>query len=260
MTDKYTINKRFDTRVERSPRVLEVAEAFGLGLSDKEFVIFDELELEIPKGSVVYITGQSGSGKSLLLRELESQMNQREYKVANLDKVELLDIPLIDQIGSSMAEGLKFLSIAGLNDAYLYIRKPAELSDGQRYRFKLAKAIESGADVWVADEFLAVLDRVAARVISFTLQKAARAQGVTLMVATTHTDMVRDLYPDIYIEKRYREKLLVETAQDVVAHINKIREEQELKDEDIEEVLEACRAGGASLTYETLMESLLKVL
>lgn len=259
-TDKYIINKRFDTRVERSPRVLEVAEAFGLGLSDKEFVIFEELELDVPKGSIVYITGQSGSGKSLLLRELELQMGDRGFKVANLDKVELEDKPLIDQIGSSTTEALKILSIAGLNDAYLYIRKPAELSDGQRYRFKLAKAIESGADVWVADEFLAVLDRVAARVISYTLQKAARAQGATLIVATTHTDMVRDLYPDIYIEKRYREKLLIEKAQEVVDHINRIRAEQERKDEDIEEVLEACKAAGTSLTYETLMDYLLKVL
>ncbi len=45
---------------------------------------------------------------------------------------------------------------------YLYIRKPQELSDGQRYRFRLAKIIESGAKVWVADEFLAVLDRTTA--------------------------------------------------------------------------------------------------
>ena len=260
MSDKYIINKRFDTRVERSARVLEVAEAFGLGLSDKEFVVFDELELEVPQGSVVYITGQSGSGKSLLLRELEKQMGERGYKIANLDKVELLDKPLIDQIGETMTEGLKFLSIAGLNDAYLYIRKPDELSDGQRYRFKLAKAIESGANVWVADEFLAVLDRVAARVISYTLQKAARSQGATLIVATTHTDMVRDLYPSIYIEKRYREKLLVETAQEVIDHVNKIKKEQEMKDEDIEELLEACHAAGANLTYETMMDYLLKVI
>lgn len=260
INDSYIVNKKFDTRVERSPRVLEVAEAFGLGLSDKEFVVFENLELSVPQGSVVYITGQSGSGKSLLLRELESQMTERGMIVANLDQMELQDKPLIDQIGKSMTEGLKYLSIAGLNDAYLYIRKPQELSDGQRYRFKLAKAIESGASVWVADEFLAVLDRVAARVISFTLQKAARAQGVTLIVATTHTDMVRDLYPSIYIEKRYREKLLVEKAEEVMAHIEKIKEQQNAKDEDIEEVLEAFHAAGASLTYENLMEALLKVI
>ncbi len=48
----------------------------------------------------------------------------------------------------------------------MFIRKPNELSDGQRYRFCLAKLIESKAKVWVADEFLAVLDRTTAKVIS----------------------------------------------------------------------------------------------
>jgi len=157
---------------------------------------------------VVYITGQSGSGKSLALRELKKQMTEAGLQVADIDEVPLDNTkPLIDQIGSSTTEALTLLSIAGLNDAYLFVRKPNELSDGQRYRFRLAKIIESGAKVWVADEFLAVLDRTTAKVIAFNLQKIARKVGATLMVATTHTDMVDDLAPNLYIEKRYREKI-----------------------------------------------------
>jgi hypothetical protein len=203
----YTIDKRFHTEVERSDRVLEIAEAFGLGLDDKEFVVFDNQELEIQQGDVVYITGQSGSGKSTVLRELAVKMEKNGLNVVNIDDVELLDKPLIDQIGKNTSEALNILSIAGLNDAYLFIRKPQELSDGQRYRFKLAKIIESGAGVWIADEFLAVLDRTTAKVIAFNLQKVARKVGATLMVATTHTDMVWDLAPNLYVEKRYREKI-----------------------------------------------------
>lgn len=206
----YHIDKRFHTEVERSDRVLEIAEAFGLGLDDKEFVVFDNQPLEIQQGDVVYITGQSGSGKSTVLKELVIQMNTEGLQVADIDKVELLDKPLIDQIGKDTAEALNLLSIAGLNDAYLFIRKPKELSDGQRYRFRLAKIIESGAKVWVADEFLAVLDRTTAKVIAFNLQKVARKMGATLMVATTHTDMVDDLAPNLYIEKKYREKIHIE--------------------------------------------------
>lgn len=206
----YTIDKRFMTKVKRSPRILEVAEAFGIGLDDKEFVVFDNLQLEVRPGDVVYITGQSGAGKSLLLRELEHQMGERGKTVVNLDKIELQDIPLIDQIGKDTNDAIRILSAAGINDAYLYARTPSQLSDGQRYRFRLAKAIETGADVWVADEFLAVLDRVAAKVIAFSLQKVARAAGATVVVATTHTDMVEDLAPDLYINKRFREKLVVE--------------------------------------------------
>lgn len=208
----YTIDKRFRTEVERSDRVLEIAEAFGLGLDDKEFVVFDNQQLEIEQGDVVYITGQSGSGKSTVLVELAKQMAEDGLKVANLDKVEMLDKPLIDQIGKDMNEALGLMSIAGLNDAYLFIRKPSELSDGQRYRFRLAKIIESGANVWIADEFLAVLDRDTAKVIAFNLQRVARNVGATLMVATTHTDMVPDLAPNLYINKRYREKIEIVRA------------------------------------------------
>ncbi|TSP13939.1 adenylyl-sulfate kinase [Cupriavidus campinensis] len=203
----YTVDKRFTTEVERTPRVLEIAEAFGLGLDDKEFVVFDHQPIEIEQGDVVYVTGQSGSGKSTVLRELQAQMTAQGLKVADIDRVELLDCPLIDQIGNTTAEALSLLSIAGLNDAYLFIRKPQELSDGQRYRFRLAKVIESGAQVWAADEFLAVLDRVTAKVLAYNLQRTARKVGATLIVATTHMDMVDDLAPNLFIEKRYREKI-----------------------------------------------------
>ena len=73
----------------------------------------------------------------------------------------------------------------------------------------LAKMIESGSQVWMADEFLALLDRVTAKVIAYNIQKIARKVGATLIVATTHRDMVDDLAPDLYIEKRYQEKVKV---------------------------------------------------
>lgn len=206
---QYIINKRFQSNIDRSDRVLEIAEAFGLGLDDKEFVVFDNQPLEIKQGDIVYITGQSGSGKSTVLRELCKQMEESGMTVADIDAVVFEDKPLIDQIGKTTAEALSLLSIAGLNDAYLFIRRPQELSDGQRYRFRLAKIIESGASVWSADEFLAVLDRVTAKVIAFNLQKTARKFGATLIVATTHTDMVNDLAPNLFIDKRYREKIAI---------------------------------------------------
>jgi ABC-type ATPase with predicted acetyltransferase domain len=207
--EKYLVDIRFMTRVQRSPRVLEIAEAFGIGLEDKEFVVFDNQEFTIKQGDVVYITGQSGGGKSVLLRDLTKQMAERGKKVVNLDSVEFDDRPLIDQIGKDTNDAVRLLGMAGISDAFLYARRPQELSDGQRYRFRLAKAIEQGTEVWAADEFMAILDRTAAKVIAYSIQKAARRAGATLMVATTHTDLVPDLSPDLYIEKRFREKLLV---------------------------------------------------
>jgi ABC-type ATPase with predicted acetyltransferase domain len=211
---KYLIDKRYHTEVERSPRVLEIAEAFGLGLDDKEFVVFDKQEITISPGDVVYITGQSGGGKSVLLRELADKMAAEGLSIANVDLVLMENKPLIDQIGKDTNDAIRLMGLAGLNDAYLFIRKPEELSDGQRYRFRLAKCIESGSKVWYADEFLAILDRRTAKVIAFNLQKIARKCKATLMVATTHTDMVEDLAPDVYVDKRYREKIHLIYSQD----------------------------------------------
>jgi ABC-type ATPase with predicted acetyltransferase domain len=205
----YTIDKVFKSKVERTPRVLEVAEAFGLGLNDKEFVVYKDLKIEVNQGDVVYITGQSGSGKSLLLRELAAQMRGIDgFKVADIDQIVWDDeLPLVDQVGGSMAEATRILSIAGINDAYLLIRKPSELSDGQKYRLGLAKMIESGAKVWVADEFGAKLDRVTAKVVAYNMQKIARKMKATLIVATTHTDLVDELGPNLMIEKHYMDRI-----------------------------------------------------
>lgn len=207
---KYIITKKFLSSVERTPRVLELAEGFGLGLSDKEFVIYDGTEIQLDPGQVLYITGQSGSGKSLLLKEIACQARDAGFSVADLNEFDLPERPVIELIGKTTADAADLLAKAGISDAWIYIRKPSELSDGQRYRLKLAMLIEMNTDVWVADEFGAVLDRVTAKVIAFNLQKVARKLGKTLIVATTHTDLKDELAPDVTVIKRFRERVEIE--------------------------------------------------
>lgn len=210
---KYLINVAFQTRVTKTTRTLEIAESFGLGLDEKEWSLYDNLELEIGDGDVVYITGQSGSGKSVVLRELQRLMKADGQHVASIEDFSFDDGKnVIDQLGETTSEALGLLSMAGLNDAYLFVRKPSEMSDGQRYRLKIAKLIETGAKVWVADEFGAVLDRVTAQVVASNLQRAARKAGATVMVATTHEDLKNALRPDVQITKHYKERVKVEYA------------------------------------------------
>ena len=80
----------------------------------------------------------------------------------------------------------------GLNDAFIFIRKYKELSDGQKYRYKLAKLISLNAKFLFIDEFCANLDRVTAKVISYNLQKICRKNNITAFVATTHRDIIDD--------------------------------------------------------------------
>jgi ABC-type ATPase with predicted acetyltransferase domain len=207
----YTISKKFTSSVDRTPRVLEISESFGLGLADKDFVVYDNLDIEVRQGDVAYITGQSGSGKSLLLRDLIVQMRAEGLKVKNLDEIELKEEPVIELLGDSTGRAAELLAKAGISDAWIYIRKPSELSDGQRYRLKLALLLDSDADVWAADEFGAVLDRTTAKAVAFNMAKVARSVGKTLMVATTHDDMIEELGPDLIVNKRFREKVEVST-------------------------------------------------
>lgn len=209
-TTKHVINVRFPTHVDKTDRVIEVAESFGIGLSDGEFVIYDNLELYLCQGERVYITGQSGSGKSLLLRELARDLERQGKRVANLDDVELKDEPIIEQVGKNMNEATALLARAGISDAYLLVRKPGELSDGQRYRVRLAKVLESGADVWVADEFGAVLDRITAKAVATGIAKASMKAGATLVVATTHLDLKEELGATLTINKRYHDRVEID--------------------------------------------------
>lgn len=207
----YTINVSFDTRVTKTTRTLEVAESFGLGMDDKKFTLYDNLPVDIEQGDVVYITGQSGSEKSVILRELQRLMKDEGKTVTSIGDISFDDDKnVIDQVGSTTAEALSLLSMAGLNDAYLFIRKPSEMSDGQRYRLKIAKLIESGARVWAADEFGAVLDRVTAQAVASNFQRAARKTGATVMVATTHDDLINALRPNVTITKHYKERVKVD--------------------------------------------------
>lgn len=204
---KLKLSQSFTSYVNRTERVIKVAEAFGIGLEDKEWVVYKDLDLTVRQGDVIYVTGQSGSGKSCLLRSIACGLEEDGKSVARIDDVPLSEQPIIDQIGSSMIEATQLLAQAGISDAYLFIRKPSELSDGQRYRFRLAKLLESGADIWVADEFGAVLDRATAKVVAYNLQKVARTHGKTVVVATTHTDLLDELGPDYVITKRFQDRV-----------------------------------------------------
>ncbi|MEM2906057.1 MAG: ABC transporter ATP-binding protein [Candidatus Bathyarchaeia archaeon] len=200
------MERSFKTRPELTPRTLAVAEAFGLGLDEAQtWPVYREYKVEVNPGDVVYITGESGGGKSLLLRELAEQMRgSPEFGRVLTDAdvaVSPEEVP-VEGLGATVDEALNHLSQAGLNEAFLWLRRYRELSDGQRYRYRLAKMLASGAATWLFDEFAATLDRETARIVAFSLQKTARRTGRTVVVATSHGDLFEDLNPSVYIVKR----------------------------------------------------------
>jgi len=220
-TGKFIINIAYETAApEPTDRVVGVAEAFGLGLDQWEkFVVYDNVELKIGPTDIVYITGDSGSGKSVLLKALEKDIRQD----IGLTCINIADIkyesnkPLIETVGKTLEEGLELLSKVGLNDAFLFLRTYEQLSDGQKYRYKIAKMIESGAQFWILDEFAATLDRDTAKIVACNLQKLARQQSKAVLAATTHTDLFEDLNPSVHIRKRFGKEITVNYYPNVPA-------------------------------------------
>ena len=182
---------------------------FGLTadrLTETSFTV--NCQVQINDGDIVYITGPSGAGKSVLLKELEKSVPASDKM--NLNEVKLpCDKSVIDCIDGSTGspyngdflQGLKLLSIAGLNDAFCVLNQPANLSDGQKYRFRLAAALGSGAKFIFADEFCSGLDRITAAVISHNIQKYAKRTGATFILASSHEDILLDLAPDVLVVK-----------------------------------------------------------
>jgi ABC-type transport system involved in cytochrome c biogenesis ATPase subunit/N-acetylglutamate synthase-like GNAT family acetyltransferase len=193
----------FSTRAEVTERTLAVCEAFGLGVDEaKRFVVFDNFSLEFRRGDLVYVTGDSGGGKSLLLRAFKGFFREEAVELSDL-KIDPEET-LIEGVGKDVKEAIEILSLCGLNDAFLFLRKYKELSDGQKYRYKLAKLVDCrGKSVWVVDEFCVCLDRVMARVVAFLFQKVARRLGKTVVVATAHDDLVGDFQPDVVVRKGF---------------------------------------------------------
>jgi len=141
-----------------------------------------------------------GSGKSVLLRQLyaavgaDDRINLAEIV---LDKDELV----IDCIKGDFYQSLRILVAAGLSDVFCVLNRPAVLSDGQKYRFRLATALASGKKMIFADEFCSNLDRVTAAVIAYNVHKFAKRYGVTFILAASHDDILGDLLPDIVVVK-----------------------------------------------------------
>lgn len=188
---------------------------FGIDpAGEREVVVVPPARLTLAPGRVIFITGASGGGKSTLLRLIHDAITRQPAHdrpgVVRFDDLAPSDLcALVDGFDADapLAEVLRWLSVAGLNDARVMLRRPGELSDGQRARLLLAHAIalaERGGAPWavvLADEFGATLDRPSARAVAAGVRKWATRAGVCFVAATTHDDLLEPLCPDTLIDK-----------------------------------------------------------
>jgi uncharacterized protein len=217
-----------------STRASMVMDLFGIGFERGRHIIAEDLSLPIDDesddGQIVLFTGESGSGKSSLMRGTADALSQNGRSVANVDALELGNQTLIDTLPLGLNESMQLLSACGLAEAHLMLRTPEELSDGQRYRFRLALALAQGADWILADEFTATLDRRLAKVVAFNIRKLADRTCTRFLLATTHEDVTEDLAPDLHVRCRLDGEIVVETDSSLRTS-DELRNDQSDKDE-----------------------------
>jgi ABC-type ATPase with predicted acetyltransferase domain len=202
-----------------SPNVRAVAQMFGLGLDASEHAtLVPPVTVPLAPYTLIFVTGASGSGKSTLLRRLGEQLASDTTPPAWTldDRAAPDDVPLVDAFDhASLDAAMRWLALAGLNDARVMLRRPSELSDGQRARLALARMmqqVEQAAEarpasenepaaVVLADEFAAPLDRPTAHALARHLRRWTRRWPVCFIAATTHDDLLEPLDPDVLIEQ-----------------------------------------------------------
>ncbi len=180
--------------------------------------VLDRVCFKLERGRTTVVIGESGTGKSVLLKHIvvllrpdEGTVYFRGNRIDDLSERKLVEhrkrfgvlfqmgalfdsmtvaqniaFPLVEHTQSSAAEidetvaqKLRLVGLDGLQD-----RRPGELSGGQKKRVALARAIALDPEVVLYDEPTTGLDPVRADVINELILKLARELHVTSVVVT----------------------------------------------------------------------------
>lgn len=182
---------------------------------DKDWILKD-INLNIPKGRMVAIVGESGGGKSTMVdliprfydvsdgKVVLDGQDIRDYKIADLRGlmgiVSQESVLFNDSVFNNIAFGLKDISqeaveeAAKIANAHEFIVKMEDgyqtnigdrgvkLSGGQRQRLSIARAVLADPDILILDEATSSLDTESERLVQDALSKIMKNR-TTLVIA-----------------------------------------------------------------------------
>lgn len=186
--------------------------------------VLDGVDLEVPEGQFVALTGPSGSGKSTLLYLLGAldRPTSGEVRIKGQSTTDLRDDGLarlrLDTIGfvfqfhflnevltaeeNVMVPALlagrsdreaRAMARAGLEALGLGHRlshRPSRLSGGEQQRVAMARALVNRPRLLLADEPTGNLDGASGERVMETLQEAHRRDGLTIVLVTHNMELV----------------------------------------------------------------------
>lgn len=183
----------FDIVKEVKPKqTFRVASVIGkFDLQSEHIVERFEGNIDLPSDwQIGIIVGKSGTGKTTIAKQLfpDSYITNYQYDQETV----LDDMPK----NCSVDEITRAFNSVGFSSPPSWLKPYSVLSNGQKMRVDLARAILEDQNLFVFDEFTSVVDRQVAQIGSFAMQKAIRKTKKQFIAVSCHFDIIDWLLPD----------------------------------------------------------------
>lgn len=187
-----SIRHRLEADYKESYRTARIASMFDVPVSEK---LSKEWDVEFPiegfTWNIGLIVGPSGSGKTTLSKVLFPEAAYfTGHKWSN-------DAFVNDYPESMSVEAIaKSLNAVGFSSPPSWFLPYNALSNGQKFRADLSRALCQENDLLVFDEFTSVVDRTVATIGCAAVSKAIKASGKQFVGVSCHYDIIEWLEPD----------------------------------------------------------------
>jgi ABC-type transport system involved in cytochrome c biogenesis ATPase subunit/GNAT superfamily N-acetyltransferase len=214
----HNIQIQSNYKIKASPYNRLVMENFGITARILNSTLVNPISFSASPGTVTFISGSSGSGKSVLLSKLDpswksstikclGSITPKSYSVSWLKPLPE-DVPIFEYLANKYNPEKAFgaLSKVGLSEALLFLKPFSLLSRGQRYRAMLADLILGNSDVWIIDEFCSDLDPISASLVAHRFRQiVAEEKRIAFVAAANHRHFINSLKPSKIIRLRLGE-------------------------------------------------------
>ena len=216
--------------------------------------VVEDISLSLPCGRLVCLLGPNGAGKSTLLRTLcgfqppiagtvtisgSDITTMSAAEVARLVSVVLTDRPLTPSLTAAEMVGMGRAPYTGfwgrLSDddrrlvseamqtvgiAPLATRRMGQLSDGERQKVMIAKALAQHTPVIVLDEPTAFLDYPSKVAVMKTLARLAHDEGKTILMSTHDLELAAQLGDELMkIENKHIRKITADEVSRIIGRL-----------------------------------------